>query len=175
MGGAKEGRDVEDSTVKGRIVFAFLGVWKRLIDSRVSRSRQYEMEYKLLRKHVGSNAGLLLGGMEAGGAAHYMGVFVLREKLATVGEVRSWLDEKENGYEGTVYDGAVCSTLGDFLAVGNEQVVRPGWEVYGEPVFVEEGDEEKFELVAKQGAWRERRDDEGDKEWVMVSVEIKTE
>jgi hypothetical protein len=109
-----------------RVLFVFMAAWRRPLDLKVRRKREYD----LMRSRVGSESGLVVWSLDVGPEVYYEGVFVLREKLVMIGELREWFGE---GVE--VCEPVKGETVEEFLVDAPEHDVsfnQSKWEQHGD-------------------------------------------
>ena len=130
-----------------RDVFAFVALCRRRLELDVPREREYD----LLKSRVSMRSGLVVWSLNVGLEVYYQGVFVLREKRFTMGEIVEWC-----GDEVEVVEPRRGEKLEEFLELWERTDRRVSigdsvWKVSGKRILVEEGDEEELEKLEQVG------------------------
>jgi hypothetical protein len=142
-------REAKERWMK-RIVFAVYVTWCR----PVGETRTPDDEYMRAVWHVPVGTGLYLGCNEEGRAERglrYYAVVLLRKKLATVGELCTWLDL---GEQWQLKEPKAGQGLADFLRTTQEYCGRYGSEAHGEVVNVKRGDAGTQRMLERCGMKR---------------------
>ncbi len=135
------GEPVDVETVEKymkKIVFIVFVEWCRKVGER----RMPEEEYGEAKSRLPEGTGLYMECSGQGGAERgrqYCAVVVLRAQLATVGDIREWLDLGERW---RVLEPVVGRGLAGWVEDVQSYCGRDGSEAHGEPIVVEQGDVE---------------------------------
>jgi hypothetical protein len=134
-----------EELAKRRILFVVFATWSRSIDVSLAPKQEYEM----LRTRVSEKSGLFVGSVSVAEDRHYDGVFVLRDRLATVGDIKEWI-----GLGAQVQEPRSGDDLRVFLQKTQDFCARGDAETFGERVVVETGDVESMVMFENLPDWR---------------------
>jgi hypothetical protein len=125
-----------------RIVFAVLVSWTRGVEDR----RTVKEEYATVKARLPEGTGLFLGhtGYERG--EYSDAVVLLRGKLATRGDLRTWFDLGLEGTEASFVEPFIGQKLEQFLERTQEHCGRNA-STCGERVVVQRGDAETLAML----------------------------
>jgi hypothetical protein len=142
-----------------RIVFTLFISWSRGPDETMTPEEEYstlctrvEETSNRSVEQSGQQSALYMGCSEGKlGAVDYNAVIVLRSRLATVGEVKSWFVVNRNGtdVELDVREPADNVSMEVFLD-GVQRYCERGGETYGERIEVERGDAETLTMMTME-------------------------
>jgi len=130
---------VEECEAQTRIVFAVFVRWTRYEEVSLTPDR----EYNLMRTRVSDESGLFMGSSLVADEYTYEGVFLFRNRLVTVSDIRMWA-----GCGAMVWEPAEGQQLEEFLRRTQKQCRRGGRETHGFPILVEDGDVETQEMLS---------------------------
>jgi len=129
----------EEEQYMETILFVFIVTWWR----RVGDTRSRENEYEFVRSRLPLGSGFIMKCdevvMKFEDRVRYDALIVLRGQLATVGEVKAWLDCGENWCVDAPSEG---QSFEEFVRYGESQCKLDKGKTYGERINMKEGDEE---------------------------------
>jgi hypothetical protein len=146
----REEAQLEKYMYMKKIVFIVMVSWSRW----VGETRTLKDVYTQSKLRLPEGTGLYLGCNEelrAGRGLRYHAVVLLRGKLATIGDLKEWLDL---GEKYSVREPRTGVKLEKFLQDTQDYCGREGSEVCSSRIVVQRGDEETQVMLERQSDWK---------------------